>query len=138
WPDNHGFINGYQDTTGLVHLGARDYDPAIGRFATVDPILDLAAPQQWNGYAYSDNNPIDFTDPTGEHRCYDEGDSCSDWSPDSARPAPAGPDPNHRSYGTGIWFDNDADGATINGVPLPAVKGGPNSQLLATTMARVV
>ncbi len=65
WPDKHGFIGGYQDTTNLVHIGAREYDPSIGRFTAVDPLLDLTDPQSWNGYAYANNNPVDHSDPTG-------------------------------------------------------------------------
>ncbi len=67
WPDKHSFIGGYQDTTSLVHIGAREYDPSLGRFTAVDPILDLADPQSWNGYAYASNNPIDHSDPTGQY-----------------------------------------------------------------------
>ncbi|MGW6421023.1 polymorphic toxin-type HINT domain-containing protein, partial [Streptomyces sp. NPDC055055] len=51
--------------TGLTHLGAREYDPAIGRFISVDPILDLNDPQQSQGYSYGNNNPVSFSDPTG-------------------------------------------------------------------------
>ncbi|HVK22812.1 MAG TPA: polymorphic toxin-type HINT domain-containing protein [Actinokineospora sp.] len=65
WPDRHSFIGGFLDTTGYVHLGAREYDPALGRFLTVDPILDLADPQSWTGYAYANNNPVDHSDPSG-------------------------------------------------------------------------
>ncbi|OLR91853.1 RHS repeat-associated core domain-containing protein [Actinokineospora bangkokensis] len=65
WSDKHTFIGGYQDTTTLVHVGAREYDPTIGRFTSVDPILDPDNPQSWNGYAYANNNPVDHADPTG-------------------------------------------------------------------------
>ncbi|WP_052852654.1 polymorphic toxin-type HINT domain-containing protein [Streptomyces avicenniae] len=65
WPGSRGFVGGIADSTGLTHLGAREYDPALGRFISVDPVLDLTDPQQINGYAYSNNNPTTFTDPTG-------------------------------------------------------------------------
>lgn len=42
-----------------------------GRFLSVDPYLDLKRalhkPQGWNRYAYVENNPVSYTDPTG--RC---------------------------------------------------------------------
>ena len=61
-----GFVNGTTNTsTGLTRLGAREYDPALGRFISVDPIIDHADPQQMNGYAYSNNSPVTFTDPDG-------------------------------------------------------------------------
>ncbi|XVU28290.1 polymorphic toxin-type HINT domain-containing protein [Actinoplanes sp. CA-054009] len=65
WPNNKGFVGGDNDPTGLTRLGARDYDPALGRFISVDPVLDLADPQQINGYAYANNNPTTFNDPDG-------------------------------------------------------------------------
>lgn len=66
WPGDKGFIGGTDDpTTGLTHLGARDYDPTTGRFTSVDPLLDPTDPQQLNGYTYSNNNPTTLTDPTG-------------------------------------------------------------------------
>ncbi|WBB65215.1 RHS repeat-associated core domain-containing protein [Micromonospora sp. WMMD812] len=64
-PDNHGFLNKPMSPTGLSIVGARAYDTAVGRFVSVDPLQDLAAPQQWNGYAYSHNSPVTFSDPTG-------------------------------------------------------------------------
>jgi RHS repeat-associated protein len=69
WPDKHGFVGGYQDTTGLTHLGARDYDPTAGRFISADPVLDSGSPQQWNGYAYGNNAPATSSDPTGLWTC---------------------------------------------------------------------
>ncbi|GAB2921081.1 RHS repeat-associated core domain-containing protein [Micromonospora polyrhachis] len=66
WPDEKGFVGGTRDsTTGLVHLGAREYDPATGRFLSVDPQIDFTDPQQINRYAYASNNPVGMTDPTG-------------------------------------------------------------------------
>lgn len=66
WPGTKGFVGGTNDTTtGLTHLGAREYDPGTGRFISVDPVLDLGDPQQNHGYAYADNNPATLSDPTG-------------------------------------------------------------------------
>lgn len=66
FPGTHTFINKpYVALTKLVDIGARLYDPAIGRFTSVDPVLAPDDPQQANGYAYADNNPVSFTDPTG-------------------------------------------------------------------------
>ncbi|WBB64609.1 polymorphic toxin-type HINT domain-containing protein [Streptomyces sp. WMMC500] len=66
WPGSKGFVGGTTDTTtGLTHLGAREYDPTTGRFISVDPLMDLTDPQQWHGYAYANNNPITHADPTG-------------------------------------------------------------------------
>ncbi|WP_250009800.1 RHS repeat-associated core domain-containing protein [Actinoplanes sp. M2I2] len=66
WPNNRGFVGGTIDNTGLTHLGARAYDPGIGRFISVDPVQDLADPQQWNGFAYGNNSPVTRNDPTGQ------------------------------------------------------------------------
>ncbi len=65
WLGNKGYVNGTVDTTGLVHLGARDYDPTLGRFISVDPIMDMTDPQQWNGYTYANGSPVTHSDPTG-------------------------------------------------------------------------
>ncbi|WP_370943432.1 RHS repeat-associated core domain-containing protein [Amycolatopsis sp. cg5] len=65
WPDKHGYLGGYQNPVGLTHLGARDYDPLMGRFISVDPQLDTNDPQSMNGYSYSGNSPISFSDPSG-------------------------------------------------------------------------
>ncbi|MBW6439213.1 RHS repeat protein [Actinoplanes hulinensis] len=65
WPNNRGYVGGTLDNTGLVHLGAREYDPTNGRFISVDPIQDLTNPQQWNGYSYANNTPVTLSDPGG-------------------------------------------------------------------------
>ncbi|MEU9999056.1 polymorphic toxin-type HINT domain-containing protein [Streptomyces sp. NPDC050848] len=67
WPGVQGFVGGVDDSesTGLQHLGAREYDPATGRFISVDPILAPSDPQSFNGYAYANNSPLTFSDPDG-------------------------------------------------------------------------
>ena len=65
-PGDRQFLDKTRDTaTGLTMVGARYYDEANGRFISVDPLLDLADPQQWNAYAYANNNPTTLSDPSG-------------------------------------------------------------------------
>ncbi|QEU81733.1 RHS repeat-associated core domain-containing protein [Streptomyces subrutilus] len=67
WPGKKGFVGGETDeSTGLVHLGAREYDPTTGRFLSVDPIVDYSDAKQQNPYAYANNSPVTFSDPTGK------------------------------------------------------------------------
>ncbi len=50
-------------------MGVRAYDPAaLGRFLSVDPVLAPDNPKQNNGYGYSGNNPVTYSDPDG--KCY--------------------------------------------------------------------
>ncbi|MEU4556729.1 RHS repeat-associated core domain-containing protein, partial [Micromonospora violae] len=65
WPNNKSFVGGDTDPTGLINIGARQYDKTLGRFISVDPLMDLADPQQWNGYTYANNTPVTSSDPTG-------------------------------------------------------------------------
>ncbi len=65
WVGERGFVGGTQDATGMTRIGARDYDPALQRFVTTDPLQDLADPLQWNAYLYANNSPITHSDPTG-------------------------------------------------------------------------
>jgi RHS repeat-associated protein len=52
--------------TGLYHMGARFYDPAIGRWLSEDPVQDRHfEPIALNFYAYARNDPTVYTDPTG-------------------------------------------------------------------------
>ncbi|UWM48304.1 sugar-binding protein [Streptomyces carpaticus] len=66
WPGGRTFANGTDDKdTGLVGLGAREYDPDTGRFLSADPVVDHRNPQQLNGYAYAYNNPLAYSDASG-------------------------------------------------------------------------
>ncbi|NRQ32984.1 hypothetical protein HII36_14205 [Nonomuraea sp. NN258] len=74
---DRGFLGKTEDaSTGLTYLGARYYDPAIARFISVDPELDLRTPEWANPYSYAANNPIDMSDPDG--RRVDTGSRKSD------------------------------------------------------------
>lgn len=44
WAGTRGFVGGTKDATGLTHIGAREYDPVLQRFTTVDPIMVLEDP----------------------------------------------------------------------------------------------
>ncbi|WP_340385415.1 RHS repeat-associated core domain-containing protein [Streptomyces sp. SS7] len=66
WPGEKGFVGGTVDaSTGLTHLGAREYDSMIGKFISLDPVIDYTQPQQINGYAYANNSPVTLSDPSG-------------------------------------------------------------------------
>ena len=59
--------------TGLDYFGARYFSAAMGRFTSPDvPLLDQdpADPQSWNLYSYVRNNPLIFTDLTGNDCVY--------------------------------------------------------------------
>jgi RHS repeat-associated protein len=52
--------------TGLVYMGARYYDPVVGRFVSKDPVgFDPGNIQSFNRYAYANDNPYRFVDPSG-------------------------------------------------------------------------
>jgi len=60
-----GFAGGlYDEDTGLVHFGARDYDPVVGRWVSKDPILFGGG--QGNLYVYVVNDPINRSDRNGK------------------------------------------------------------------------
>ncbi|MCS0639222.1 polymorphic toxin-type HINT domain-containing protein [Streptomyces sp. LP05-1] len=66
WPDDKAFLGAPADTTtGLTHIGAREYDPATGQFLSVDPLLTLDQHQSLNGYSYANNTPVTLSDPSG-------------------------------------------------------------------------
>ncbi|HOV48080.1 MAG TPA: RHS repeat-associated core domain-containing protein [Anaerolineae bacterium] len=53
---------------GCYDYGARPYDPALGRFLQADTLVpDPANPQSLNRYAYTLNNPLRYTDPSGHY-----------------------------------------------------------------------
>lgn len=79
-----GYTNKYlfankqlDDETDLQYFEKRYYDNRIGKFTTEDPVFwevgltkrpsqYFSDPQGWNSYAYTENNPINLVDPSGE------------------------------------------------------------------------
>ena len=56
------------EETGLYYYGARYYDPELARFIQADSTVpDPEFSQAYNRYAYVYNNPLKFTDPTGQN-----------------------------------------------------------------------
>ena len=58
----------------ILNYGARWYDPLTGRFLQPDTIVpEPFNPQSLNRYSYCLNNPIKYTDPTGQEYSEDVG-----------------------------------------------------------------
>jgi RHS repeat-associated protein len=52
---------------GLINMNGRMYDPIVGRFLSPDPYVQMPDfSQSFNRYSYCINNPLIYTDPTGE------------------------------------------------------------------------
>ncbi|WP_432652495.1 RHS repeat-associated core domain-containing protein [Pseudoalteromonas luteoviolacea] len=68
--DDVGYTGHKFDTDlNLSYMQARYYDPIIGRFYSNDPVGALGhsnIAHGFNRYAYANNNPYKYTDPTGE------------------------------------------------------------------------
>ncbi|WP_051433109.1 RHS repeat-associated core domain-containing protein [Promicromonospora kroppenstedtii] len=75
WVGDRGYLDKPEDASGLTAIGARMYDPVLGRFISVDPVMDLSDPQQWNAYSYANNMPVTLSDPTGEKPYAHDGSS---------------------------------------------------------------
>ncbi|MFD1829291.1 RHS repeat-associated core domain-containing protein [Streptomyces desertarenae] len=59
-PQSYRFTGIYFDPTGLYKMGARYYDPHLGRFTQPDP-----SGQETNPYLYAAGDPVNRIDPAG-------------------------------------------------------------------------
>ncbi len=92
----------------LVDLNARYYDPALFKFLSPDPVIaDPDDSQAWNAYAYSYNNPMSKSDPTGL-----AGDECDGGCMYATSLAYGGSSPNVGS-GTGLFLHTPAGDTSI-------------------------
>ncbi|HEY4227980.1 MAG TPA: RHS repeat-associated core domain-containing protein, partial [Candidatus Limnocylindrales bacterium] len=63
-----GFAGGLADPdSGLVHFGARDYDPTTGRWTGPDPIRFAGGDS--NLYQYAGSDPVNHVDRSGHEGC---------------------------------------------------------------------
>ncbi|MCQ2975735.1 MAG: RHS repeat-associated core domain-containing protein [Bacteroidales bacterium] len=68
----YNFPRGYTmhehlDEFGLINMNSRLYSPYLSRFLSPDPyIQDPQNSQNFNRYSYCLNNPLKYTDPSGE------------------------------------------------------------------------
>ena len=70
-----------EGTTGLEYAMNRYYSASLGRFMTVDPYggsADTHEPGSLNRFSYSNDDPINYSDPSGTTTCDSNGDNCSD------------------------------------------------------------
>ena len=58
----------FDAVTGLSYMGARYYDPVLGRFMGMDSApADPGSVHGFNRYAYANNNPYKYVDPDGHN-----------------------------------------------------------------------
>ena len=56
----------YLEDFKLYNMNGRMYDPVVGRFLNPDPVVQAPGfTQSFNRYSYCLNNPLKFTDPSG-------------------------------------------------------------------------
>jgi len=61
------------ESLGLIHMGARWYDPYLGRWLSPDSIVpEPGNPQSLNRYSFVLGNPLKYIDPSG----HNEEDTC--------------------------------------------------------------
>lgn len=66
--NTHEFTGHERDKeTGLDYMLGRHFSPLSSRFMSPDPLAAtiVECPQSWNRYAYVQNKPMNFIDPTG-------------------------------------------------------------------------
>jgi RHS repeat-associated protein len=82
------------NSIALIHMNGRAYDYNLGRFLSVDPVIQFPAnSQSLNPYSYILNNPLSGTDPSGYVAC-----SASDGS----------------SGNCGVTWEGEGDTRSIN------------------------
>lgn len=76
--NNIGFIRGYTGHEmlpefGLINMNGRMYDPVVSRFLSPDNYVQMPEnTQNFNRYSYCLNNPLKYSDPTGEYAILDD------------------------------------------------------------------
>jgi RHS repeat-associated protein len=93
---------------GLMDYNARFYSPGLGRFASADSIVpQLFRAQSLNRFAYVENNPLNFIDPSGHGLCSSIDGTCLNTSPT--------PSTGGGSSGGGTGTGGSTSGGTTSG-----------------------
>ena len=73
FPLDRGFTgHEHLDRFGLINMNGRMYDAALCRFLSPDPFVQMPDySQNFNRYSYALNNPLVYTDPSGEFVVWD-------------------------------------------------------------------
>lgn len=75
----HTYTGQYSNVSdfGLMYYNARWYDPLLSRFSSGDSIVPISSQgvQGWDRYAYTNNNPMRYVDPTGHKACDEVGEN---------------------------------------------------------------
>ena len=73
-----GYTGHWQEPEhGLIDMGGRFYDPAVGQFLSSDPFGgSLLLSESFNLRAYVGNKPLRFTDPSGFAGCDELSNNC--------------------------------------------------------------
>ena len=108
--------------SGLDYFGARYYGSSMGRFMSPDlgnisAIFHMDDPQSWNGYSYAHNNPLTFTDPTGDAYtvCHANGQNCTQGISDQTFDSEKAQDiQNGERFDNGQIYHTDANGNRVN------------------------
>ena len=65
---DYGYADEQMDSSGLVNLRARSYDPSTGRFISQDTWEgDYQNPISLNKWVYGYSNPLKYSDPSGKN-----------------------------------------------------------------------
>ncbi|WP_264535500.1 FG-GAP-like repeat-containing protein [Flavobacterium sp. N1736] len=76
-------------SVGLINMNARLYDPVLHRFLQIDNFIqDPTNTQNYNQYGYVLNNPLLYTDPSGN--AYNDGKDCKGCGPTEGQQIGAG------------------------------------------------
>ncbi|GGN32879.1 polymorphic toxin-type HINT domain-containing protein [Actinoplanes campanulatus] len=141
WVNSKSFVGGDADPTGLINMGARRYDLTLGRFISVDPLMDLTDPQHWNGYNYANNTPITQSDPTGTDpgggRCAEDPNCNPGGDPQQPTPGTGDDDDDDEGEEPGGSGGTNDGSAGDGGNDVAGVITGANEQGLETALGIV-
>ncbi|MBN4049925.1 RHS repeat-associated core domain-containing protein, partial [bacterium AH-315-M10] len=126
----------YDFDTGLYYMRNRYYVPALGRFASVDPLgIWGDSASGGNGYAYAANNPANFSDQGGQSVLVIVGAVVKGYA--TAFLFDIAVQAGYQVFWTGKWTGIDFERAHVSGVIGAATLGfGGYLNALKTPVAR--